>query len=189
MWRDGEDDRTVDVTLGYDLNTCLLRLSSDQSSLCQAPLPAGNFSMHVTPSFTSFSFCFSFPISLFFIIINFLSISWSLSSLPSFVQCVHTHLLSASPSFPSLYLPLCAFSRIDSPGPLVLSISLSLSPCLRISRKEIRGVKRTDGKWMRDTRRWTAERYNKPCCKMCKTSKHKRFHVTDNYSFWFLPRF
>lgn len=156
MWRDGEDDRTVDVTLGYDLNTCLLRLSSDQSSLCQAPLPAGNFSMHVTPSFTSFSFCFSFPISLFFIIINFLSISWSLSSLPSFVQCVHTHLLSASPSFPSLYLPLCAFSRIDSPGPLVLSISLSLSPCLRRSRKEIRGVKRD--RWKMNERHEAVDR-------------------------------
>lgn len=48
MWSDREGDRAVDVTLGYDLNTCLRR-SSDQSSLCQAPLPAGNFSMRATP--------------------------------------------------------------------------------------------------------------------------------------------
>lgn len=145
MWRDTEEDRTVDVTLGYDLNTCLLRLSSDQSSLRQAPLPAGNFSMHVTPSLT-FSFCFSFSISLscfFFFFINFLSISWSPSSLPSFDPLLGSCAVCYSFTLPchaslSLPSPLCFLS--SSHQALLFFLSPSLSPCLRISRKEIRGV-------------------------------------------------
>lgn len=145
----------MDVTLGYDLNTCLLRLSSDQSSLCQAPLPAGNSSMHVTPSLT-FSFCFPFSVSslcffflvLFFLLhLFFLSISWSLSSLPSFRSVSGPWrsvllIYSASPCLPSLYLPLCAFSHINSPGPLVLSVSLAVALPEDIrERNQGRGVK------------------------------------------------
>ncbi len=121
MWRDTEEDRTMDVTLGYDLNTCLLQLSGDQSSLRQAPLPAGNFSMHVTPSLT-FSLLFlifylslSLSLSLFFFFLLIFSLSPGLppASPPSIhcrapVQCV-THLLCLA-MLPSLYLPLCAFS-------------------------------------------------------------------------------
>lgn len=133
-------DRAVDVTPGYDLNTCLLRLGCDQSSLCQPPLPAGNFSMHETPphptppkSLTFFSFCSSFsasPLFVFFFNINFLSISRS--NLPSLrssagLPCSRvTHLLYLA-MLPSLFtFPLSAFSHIISPGLLVLSISLAV---------------------------------------------------------------
>lgn len=124
MWRDREEDRTVDATPGYDLNTCLLWLSSDQSSLCQAPLPAGNFSTHVTPSLNTSPFCFSFSIPLLlFFKNNFLSICWSRSNLPILgsisgllSKCV-THLLCVA------MLSLTAFSHGISPGPLVLSVS------------------------------------------------------------------
>lgn len=137
MWRDGEENASVcvcecvcgDVTLGYDLSTCLLRLSSDQSSLCQPPLPAGNFSMHVSPHP---SVSHSLSLSRLFLLIFSLS-SWSLSNLSSFdsisgLPCSALLIFSASAMRPSLYLPLCAFPHIISPGPLV---SFSL-PCSRL---------------------------------------------------------
>lgn len=48
-----------DVTLGCDLSTCLLRLSSDQSSFCQPSLPAGNSSIYVTPILLLLMLCLS----------------------------------------------------------------------------------------------------------------------------------
>lgn len=117
MWRDREEDRPVDVTLGYDLNTCLRRLSSDQSSLCQAPLPAGNFSTHVTPSLT-FSFCFSsLLLSADFFILLIFSLSPGLS--PASHPSIHswapvqwfTHLLYLSHVSLSLPNPSCFFSH------------------------------------------------------------------------------
>lgn len=140
MWRDREEDRTVDTTPGYDLNTCLLWLSSDQSSLCQAPLPAGNFSTHVTPSLNTSPFCFSFSIPLLlFFKNNFLSICWSRSNLPilgSISGLLSNVLLiySALPCFPSL-LSLTASRQV-----LLFFLSPALSACLRISWKEMRGV-------------------------------------------------
>lgn len=134
MWRDREGDRTVDVTLGYDLNTCLLR-SSDQSSLRQAPLPAGSFSMHVTPIphsfFPSVSHSLSLPLFIFFFFSSLLLI---LSPSPGRSSTSHPFdpFLGAScaaccsftlprRASPVLYPPLCAYSHVDSPGPLVSS--------------------------------------------------------------------
>lgn len=147
MWRDREEDRTVDVTLGYDLNTCLLWLSSDQSSLCQAPLPAGNFSTHVTPSLTFFLLFLILYLScsLFFYFVNFLSISWSLANLPSFDPLLGSCAMCYSFTLPRHAFPQCFLSHHLTRSPL-------LSACLRISRKEIRGVVvKERWKWMRDT--------------------------------------
>lgn len=135
----------VDVTLVYDLSTCLLRLSSDQSSLCQPLLPAGSFSMHVTPILL-FLICY---LSLLVVFINFLSISWSLSNLSSFYPFLGSRAARYSFTLPlsrfPLYLPLSAFSHIISPCPLVLSASLAVA-----SPEDV--TKRNKGRGVRD--RW-----------------------------------
>lgn len=130
----------VDVTLGYDLSTCLLRLSSDQSSLCQPPLPAGNFSMHVAPRPSVSHSLFLSPGSLYY-----LSITWSpLSNLPSFDPFQGSRAVRGSSTLPPPRFPF------SLPSPSVLSLtsshqlllffpSPSPSPCPRTSRKEIRG--------------------------------------------------
>ena len=104
----GEEDRTMDVTLGYDLNTCRLWLSSDQSSLRQAPLPAGNFSTHVTPSLTSPPPSVSHILPLN---INFLSISWSLSKIPSFDLSLGSCAMCYSFTLPCHAFPQCLLSH------------------------------------------------------------------------------
>ena len=127
MWSDREGDRAVDVTLGYDLNTCLRR-SSDQSSLCQAPLPAGNFSMRANPppSLNRSPFCFSLPLFVFFFFSLLLILSPSPGrspNLPSLRSVSRgppaprvTHFTLPRRASPALRPPFCA--RVDSPGPL-----------------------------------------------------------------------
>lgn len=135
----------VDVTLGYDLSTCLLRLSSDQSSLCQPPLPAGNFSMHIAPIllFLILRLSLSLSLSLLVVFINFLSISWSLSNLPSFDPFLGSRAARYSFTLPLPCFPLFTFPSVLSLSPshrvLLCFLSPLLSPCLRMSRKEIRG--------------------------------------------------
>lgn len=90
---------------GDDLNTCRLQLSSDQSSLCQTPLPAGNFSTHLTPSLSASLCPFSFSLSL-----RSLAAARSLrhAVVPSVSKllCVVFFIHSASP-----YLPQCFHSH------------------------------------------------------------------------------
>lgn len=137
----------MDVTLGYDLNTCLLR-SSDQSSLRQAPLPAGSFSMHVTPIphsfFPSVSHSLSLPLFFFFFFlftINSPSPGRSSTSHPfdPFLGGLLRRSLliySASPCFScSLPSPLRLLSRRLT-GPSRFFLSPSLSP------SGVRGVKK-----------------------------------------------
>lgn len=118
--------RTVDVTLGYDLNTCLLRLSCDQSSLRRAPHPASNFTH---PSLFSFCSSSSLPVTL-----SLLNLS-SLSLRPSFMR---------HHSIP--FRDHCAVCYSHTPPSVLLTrpscslLSLSPPPCLRISREGIRGV-------------------------------------------------
>lgn len=144
------------ATPADDLNTCLLQLKSDQSSLRQMPLPTGDFVMRITtiplPLYPPPP-----PSSLF--LSKFWSIFWLL----------RTHLLR--------FTALASFS-LQSQQVLLFVLCPSLSLCPRIRRKErVAGMGQMEMN-TRHTRQRTSGKYQ------IQSMLGDMFKPSVTYSFW-----